>query len=391
MIYQIAQGNPEGVDSSVPLNLGAGVMLDKEDLDEVYLTSPPQAILNEVMKIRASIDGIQSWIAQLPTRHKGNSQRPHALSRLTINDLHGLFTTAELATVSPKEERPVRDPAGCSVRRGLEEPVHKHQQAFPQFCRLPGELRRKIWRMFAPGGRIFEPFFEHNRPLPHGQFTSLKAHYDVDQNDPYVVKLKERHPPPVVRRVCRESRQACDDIGGFLFGIIRNTRRGFWFNYMEDIVLLDSGTLKHVGQLFLGQVRNVAIFYSQLRYEADCEIFIHIVGKYLDQCRNVLVLCCNDFTVNSIWGIPSRCSLTLHPLGDLDLVYKPDYYSYTFTCTNDGEVAWMDFRHVVLQVWKRLLRHEGFSRVPPQPIGIDAIISKEAFEEHKPPAGLLLA
>lgn len=128
-------------------------------------------------------------------------------------------------------------------------PGSNETEAF-RFNELSLELRMKIWKLAMPCGCLFEPKVDIRQPQARHQHIA---------SDPLPVTLRWKHEPPALRAVCRESRRASDIIGGFKFGRMGNTRRGYWFNYESDIVYINPDMIDHVRHLELRRVRNTLL------------------------------------------------------------------------------------------------------------------------------------
>lgn len=100
---------------------------------------------------------------------------------------------------------------------------------FPQFRRLPAEIRLAIWELAIPR-RLFTPWQDHRYDgSPHGV--------------PRFCRSAEGLPPPSISRVCRESRSVARKRGKmFLLYQDRGMRQRFsywtWFDGAHDVVQL---------------------------------------------------------------------------------------------------------------------------------------------------------
>ncbi|CAM1501696.1 Fc.00g036800.m01.CDS01 [Cosmosporella sp. VM-42] len=112
---------------------------------------------------------------------------------------------------------------------------HKQQvqQGFPQFSRLPIELRRRIWDMSIPQRKlrhhyINRPAAANIRPVP---ITGLS--------------------PPIASRVCRESRLVACYRGG-IFPLFKSFKCRYWtwFDGTHDV--LELGTMDFLDEPLLG-------------------------------------------------------------------------------------------------------------------------------------------
>ncbi|KAJ4205502.1 hypothetical protein NW759_014578 [Fusarium solani] len=88
--------------------------------------------------------------------------------------------------------------------------------SFPQFIKLPPEVRNMIWKYSFGGARVF-------RLAPCTTWTTMM----VD------------HRPPPSGAACRESRHLFQHCGEFLFGAEGLAIKTLWFRPSEDILYLD--------------------------------------------------------------------------------------------------------------------------------------------------------
>ncbi|RSL96521.1 hypothetical protein CDV31_013443 [Fusarium ambrosium] len=92
--------------------------------------------------------------------------------------------------------------------------------SFPQFMKLPPEVRKMIWVYSFGGPRIF-------RLVPCTDELATWATMLVN------------HKPPSSGAACRESRQLFQQCGEFLFGAEGLAIKSLWFRPSEDILYLD--------------------------------------------------------------------------------------------------------------------------------------------------------
>lgn len=104
------------------------------------------------------------------------------------------------------------------------------QEGFPQFLRLPIEIRLAIWELAIPR-RMFTPWQDDR-------------HIDNDPDaDPSFCRSAEGLPPPSISRVCRESRFVARKRGKmFLLYQTHETKQRLsywtWFDRAHDVVQL---------------------------------------------------------------------------------------------------------------------------------------------------------
>ncbi|KAI1097327.1 hypothetical protein F4804DRAFT_327932 [Jackrogersella minutella] len=125
-----------------------------------------------------------------------------------------------------------------------------NHETFPQFTRLPAEIRRLIWIHALPRGRI--QLFAKNVPWENWRLL-----------------------PPVVAHVCQESREvamSCSVVRGF--PTAEDTHTTTWFIGSRDILELHSGYPYPLSnpEPFFSAVESIAINAGD--FEGDIEVVI---------------------------------------------------------------------------------------------------------------------
>ncbi|KAI6770487.1 hypothetical protein HG530_005116 [Fusarium avenaceum] len=94
--------------------------------------------------------------------------------------------------------------------------IEPSSPTFPQFMKLPPEIRIMIWKLSFGPGRIFR----------------TKATSDV----PGVIPMAVNHKPPAATQACKEARLLSLQIGKFLFGSYGSKIKSLWFNPSRDLL-----------------------------------------------------------------------------------------------------------------------------------------------------------
>ncbi|KAH6961309.1 hypothetical protein DER45DRAFT_537075 [Fusarium avenaceum] len=94
--------------------------------------------------------------------------------------------------------------------------IEPSSPTFPQFMKLPPEIRIMIWKLSFGPGRIFR----------------TKATSDV----PGVIPMAVNHKPPAATQACKEARFLSLQIGKFLFGSYGSKIKSLWFNPSRDLL-----------------------------------------------------------------------------------------------------------------------------------------------------------
>ncbi|KXH57752.1 hypothetical protein CSAL01_05903 [Colletotrichum salicis] len=95
------------------------------------------------------------------------------------------------------------------------EPPSVTATVFPNFRRLPAEIRKLIWIMALPYRRVLE--------------APVAGYHDI----------YKRFRPPVIRAVCKEAWEVTEENGLFAMGSESTGVGGTWFNPQKDVVILE--------------------------------------------------------------------------------------------------------------------------------------------------------
>ncbi|KAL2212308.1 hypothetical protein CC79DRAFT_358638 [Sarocladium strictum] len=156
---------------------------------------------------------------------------------------------------------------------------------FPQFSKLPPEIRLEIWKLALPDTRVFRirsPMQSHMAPI----------------------LMEYNHRPPSALKTCHESRQVASKEGKFLFGPRSSSSTGgLWFNPAKDILFFPSHpkewedkdqyyesfeVLKSLrsNEIWIDHVRNVAVdrHAGNNWYE-----LARILGQFMEQCTTLFI------------------------------------------------------------------------------------------------------
>ncbi|KAF4953989.1 hypothetical protein FSARC_12277 [Fusarium sarcochroum] len=142
---------------------------------------------------------------------------------------------------------------------------------FPQFKKLPIELRSKIWDYAMQNeSRIFYP------------------HKDYD-HDNEIQQVHVAHKPPAIRQVCQEARRMSGKRGMFIFGMERSTVKGLWFDFSSDILYIRY-KYNDIEDDVEDMARNVAIDWCGCEIGQDWEALLrYILGTY-PMCERLILV-----------------------------------------------------------------------------------------------------
>lgn len=234
---------------------------------------------------------------------------------------------------------------------------HKSKQPeIFRFKELPLELRLEIWKMAMPGRRIFEPDITLRLP---------RARHQHNPEDPPLVRLKWKHPPPALRAVCRESRQASDMVGGFKFGRVGNTRQGCWFNYDNDVVFIDPNMMDNVHHMDLRCVSSLGFVHFEFKTEQGCREVLEIAVQDSSDCRTVIFYFDQE-------SYPTIGTAKFDRLSDSDLVGNYEFSGRFGLPT--GVANWGHLRQAVYNIWDEHLIQLGLDKaLMPSLVGLDVV------------------
>lgn len=168
---------------------------------------------------------------------------------------------------------------------------------------------------------------------------------------------------------CRESRSACQKIGGFEFGILDNTCKGYWVNYDTDWVFIFTSIMDHIRHtLNFSRVRRLMFPISLFQTEERCLQMLHSIRLWAPRCQVVAFCYCKDADQNGIplLGISAARFYLLH---DNEFV---GHYSPAERGLSNHLVKWVDFRRAVIEIWNDADTLNGEARLLPLLIGVNA-------------------
>ncbi|KAF4458152.1 hypothetical protein FALBO_15067 [Fusarium albosuccineum] len=142
-------------------------------------------------------------------------------------------------------------------------------KTFPQFKKLPPELRSKIWEYALSEPRIFWPGENH-------------ASWET---------INFVHKPPAARQTCHEARQVSQKLGVMAFGQSGTIKKGLWFNLSSDILYLDKICFLTNNELLptvREEVRNVALDWDECCYFDDYSGLLRDILGAFPRCRKII-------------------------------------------------------------------------------------------------------
>ncbi|KAJ3527179.1 hypothetical protein NM208_g10831 [Fusarium decemcellulare] len=142
-------------------------------------------------------------------------------------------------------------------------------KTFPQFKKLPPELRSKIWECALSEPRIFWP-------------GENRASWET---------MNFVHKPPAARQTCHEARQVSQKLGVVAFGQNGTIKKGLWFNLLSDILYLDRRCFLTNDELLptvREEVRNVALDWDECCYFDDYAGLLRDILGAFPRCRRVI-------------------------------------------------------------------------------------------------------
>lgn len=246
--------------------------------------------------------------------------------------------------------------------------------------KLPIEVRYKIWKLAAPGGRIFDVYLVEDPWSSAGHETRTAASRSPDES--VIVKLRELHKPPAIRGVCRESRRVTDIVGSFKFGLFRGTRHGWWFNHACDIVLLSKFSLRYITAMNLRNINNVAFTKDAFGAEYDCVRVIKALNKHAPECVKAVFAYSSSIPPSHqsfVSGPIPKLVARLHALKDDDFVGRFSYHPCRRI--NRSVVDWGKARRTIMEIWtEEMLYRRNFGCTFPHLCGYDLVYVSGAYE-----------
>ncbi|KAK1464291.1 hypothetical protein CMEL01_13052 [Colletotrichum melonis] len=227
---------------------------------------------------------------------------------------------------------------------------------FPQFCRLPMELRKIIWQMTLPDSRVFEPYDIEHRP-----------------------RLRKRFEPPAILAVCKESRKVANEHGTFIFGWEKSIGESVWFNPKKDVVIMEDAQI-FVGlwpALLKSQVEILAFHWTYFRSHEQVEDLWDCI-RDVPSCRRVIILYRSPSNyIYSDEKVPKLFSLKP---SDIVLGSAMEWMSFDdFERVEEG-ITWEEFKREMEDLWRR--RHVGKDEAFPPLEGMELIMCKEDRTFH---------
>ncbi|KAI3538384.1 hypothetical protein CSPX01_09521 [Colletotrichum filicis] len=207
---------------------------------------------------------------------------------------------------------------------------------FPQFQKLPAEIKRKIWIEALPTPRIYEP---DNRAMW------------ISFNHP--TRFYREYYPPRVRETCKDAYYACMSVGRFTFGYFDNSNiRGLWYNETQDAVYYATcdqwfnTPLKGLRKIYISMEVAISIFLDQGFRSQTFEACRHlVVALYLDKRCEIGDVKTDDFATTAP---------VFRAMRDDDImVEKVDLTPYLAgrfpELLEKKFLTWADFKSVLLQ------------------------------------------
>ncbi|KAK1636439.1 hypothetical protein BDP81DRAFT_449477 [Colletotrichum phormii] len=205
----------------------------------------------------------------------------------------------------------------------LQEQTSPPLTGFPQFGRLPVEIRNIIWKMALPGRRVIEKI--------EGE-------------------LPRRFRSPVIRAVCKEAWEVTNENGSFVFGLELNPAGGTWFNPKKDVLILDNPAGYPLGSFEDCRPDIIAI---DLRYFEKPTDFIRVLTCALDaHCREVIVLFRSTPNLKYKKGTAPKL-FSLDPNEAIWSAYAPDRPD---DLDLDFDITWKEFKSTMQYHWDDEIR-----------------------------------
>ena len=145
----------------------------------------------------------------------------------------------------------------------------------------------------------------------------------------------------------------------FEFGLFGSKRKGCWFNYGEDVVLIRTDMLSDMGALDLHKVQVLAFSDDLFITDRECIRIIDAVTTLAPLCREVLL--CYDIRPDGErnLGKPGRHRSEWYMLDDQDFVPQIDTLESQWTMSGQA-VKWSSLRGTLQELWKKRLMDRGF-------------------------------
>ncbi|KAM0246302.1 hypothetical protein ACHAP5_004775 [Fusarium lateritium] len=142
---------------------------------------------------------------------------------------------------------------------------------FPQFMKLPPEIRLMIWKLSFGPGRIFR--------------TKATSHVSG------VMPMAVNHKPPAATQACKEARLLSLQVGKFLFGSFGSKIKSLWFNPSQDVLYWNDKSFPSwqfdYDEHDTGCIKFVAIDHDQTCSSLEISQEISTIFPY---CRALLIV-----------------------------------------------------------------------------------------------------
>ncbi|KAM0564099.1 hypothetical protein ACHAPJ_000308 [Fusarium lateritium] len=148
-------------------------------------------------------------------------------------------------------------------------------KTFPQFKKLPFELRSKIWHYSMQNeSRIFYPTdYDHEHEIHQVSFA---------------------HKPPATRQVCQEARLISKKRGMSIFGTEQTSLKGLWFDFFSDILYISNKD--NVGEYGVeDMVRNVALDWRGYGIDHNWKKLLRHIKNAYPLCERLILVVRYDF------------------------------------------------------------------------------------------------
>ncbi|KXH44777.1 hypothetical protein CNYM01_02242 [Colletotrichum nymphaeae SA-01] len=225
--------------------------------------------------------------------------------------------------------------AAMPSKQQEQEPLSVRAAAFPEFGRLPAELRRLIWKMALPGRRVLE------------QADGVVAYPE----------LCKKFRPPVIRAVCKEAWEVTEQNGLFVYGPELTASGGTWFNPKQDVIIIrNPGEDYPLGPLEDCRPEIIAVdrryFEQDLNFERVLDVALQ-----LKSCRRLIIL------LRTTPNLPYKkgAAPKLFSLQAEDVIWS--FYADADEKPNDlfgeDDVSWKKFKDTIQANWDDQMRDSG--------------------------------
>ncbi|KAM5383635.1 hypothetical protein ACJZ2D_001872 [Fusarium nematophilum] len=144
--------------------------------------------------------------------------------------------------------------------------------SFPQFKKLPPEVRAIIWEYSFGGPRIFRTRTPSQSPAG-------------------IVPMALDHKPPRSSQACKEARHVSQVCGSFLFGAYGGVVKGLWFNHSKDILYWNrkypTSALFLEHEYVLKHIENIAVDWPEDDPDL-CPILVYDICSLFPSCKRAI-------------------------------------------------------------------------------------------------------